>query len=255
MAKHACNICGAEVGFFQQIKMKDGNYVCRKCAAKTHPLFEPVNERTLEAFNEHLKQLEEGKILYEKLFLPRKKPADKSIKLKKIGGLEVAKDIGLIAAVKKRGGFFIWGGTNYYMVFRMADLFRYEYAPETSYGRVGKKPVKHFINYAFWDTPGCDNFKVEVITESSFISAARYFNDCFGLQRDVKSFTDSWKNQIANLKAAAKGVKALFTGNTDDGDKEEVIEELSEAAKKELFGDRTEWIAKADAAIKEALGK
>jgi len=128
----------------------------------------------------------------------------------------VAEDIGLIAFVKKRGGFFIWGGANYYMVFRLADLFRYEYSSERATGSDGKTKVKHFINFAFGDTSGCDAFNVEVMSESSYISVARYFNKCFGLQCDVKSIVDTWQSHV----------------------------------ERELYGDRTEWIAKADAAIK-----
>ena len=252
MAKQECKNCGAVVGLLQQIKLNDGNYICRKCASKVHPLFEPVNQRTFELYKEHLKQLEEGQLLYEKLFVPRKKHADKSKRLKKIGGLEVAKDIGLIAAVKKRGGFLFWGGVNYYMVFRLADLFEYEYSKETSFDINNKKNEKHFVNYAFWDTPGCSDFRVEVIGETFFINAAKYFNECFGLKRDIV-VDDSWKKQIDNIKTAAKSIKSLFTGKTEEAKTDEVVA-MTEEQKKQLYGDRTEWIAKADIAIKEAKG-
>ena len=253
MAKQVCNNCSAEVGFIQQIKMRDGNYVCRKCAKITHPLFEPVNIRTLPAFTEHLKQLEEGQVLYEKLFIPRKKPADKAMKLKKLGGgIEVAEDIGLMGMVKKRGGFLFWGGTNYYMVFRLADLFKYKYSADRTISD-GKATVKHFIKLGFWETPGCDECRIELLSESAYLKAAKYFNACFGLKRDVS--INAWKEQMADIKAAAKGIKTLLSGSADDGAKEEAAEQLSEAAKKQLYGDRTEWIAKADAAITKALGQ
>ena len=251
MAKQVCENCSAEVGFFQQVKMKDGNFVCRKCAGKTHPLFEPVNQRTLSVFNEHRKQLEEGKLLYEKLFVPRKKPVDKSQKLKKFsGGIEAAKDIGLVAFVGKRGGFMFWGGTYYYMVFRMADLYKYDYSFETKTGSDGKSKVDHFMNFAFWEASGLNQFRVNVFSDVGFISAAGFFDECFGLKRDLKSMTSQWKGHLANVKGAVKGLKNMLSG---DGNKEEGVEQLSRAAFNELYGDRTEWIAKADAAIKSVM--
>ena len=256
MAKQVCNNCGAEVGFIQQVKMTDGNYICRKCANITHPHFAPLNERTLTAFNEHLKQLEEGKILYEKLFIPRQKPANKAMKLYKVSsGIEVAEDIGLIAFSKKRGGFLMWGGTMYYMVFRLADLFRYDYSSERTTGSDGKVKITHFLNLAFWDTPGCNVFRLDTTSESSYRSTAKYFDRCFGLQRDLKNIGTNWKNQMADIKTAAKGIKTMLSGNANDDAKEEAAEQLSEATKRQLYGDRTEWIAKADAALKGTLGK
>ena len=244
MAKHVCNHCGAEVGLLQQIKMRDGNYICRKCAGKTHPLFVPANEKTFSMFQEHLKQLETGKVLYEKLFVPRKKSADKAMQLDRLSaGIEVAKDIGLLAVVRKRGGFFIWGGTPYYMVFRLGDLFRYEYSSERSKSADGKTQVKHYIQFAFWDTPGCDEFRVNITNERTYTLAAKYFNQCFGIQRDVRSVGDMFR-----------GVKTLMSKDADNKAKEGAVEELTQTAKIQLYGDRTEWIAKANAAIQSITG-
>lgn len=253
MAKHECNHCGTEVGLLQQIKMMDGNYLCRKCAAKTHPLFAPANTRTLAIYQGHLKQLEEGKILYEKLFLPRKKAADKSMRLTKLsGGMEVAKDIGLFAIVQKRGGFLFWGGTLYYMVFRLGDLHRYDYSSDQSLKSDGKKEVKHYIHLAFWNTAGVNECRVNISNEWNFTKSAKFFNECFGIQRNTKAGT-TLKGHIENVKMAAKSIKTLVSGDSDNESKENAVEELTQAAKNELYGDRTEWLAKADEAIKSVL--
>ena len=256
MAKQVCESCKATVGLFQQIKMKDGNYICRKCMDKTHPYFAPAEERTFSMYQEHLKQLENGKLLYEKLFIPRKKPADKSMKLKKFGGgcIEVANDIGLIALVAKRGGFLFWGGENYYMVFRMGDLYKYDYSCTLTGGtdRQGKSNKRHFINLAFWDTDGCDECKVEMLHDSSVVEAVKYFDDCFGLKRDYKAMVSVWKNQIGDLKKAFQRVKTSFSGKVDEV--EDSARQLTQAERFQLYGDRTQWIAMADAAIKSVLG-
>ena len=183
MTKHRCAICGAEVGLLQQIKLRDNHFVCGRCAARTHPLFTPVNVKTLLMFQEHLKQLEAGKVLYETLFVPRKRGADNSMKLKSLSaGMEVAEDIGLFSITRKRGGFLFWSGTPYYMVFCLADLFKYDYSSETKTGSDGKTEIKHYINFSFRNTPGLDAVKVNVVNERTYTLAAKYFNECFGIQ-------------------------------------------------------------------------
>ena len=254
MSKQTCSQCNAEVGLLQQVKMRDGNYLCRACANNTHPLFAPASERSLAVYEAHLKQLEQGKILYEKLFIPRKKPADKSMKLKKLGGgMIVAKDIGLLAIVQKRGVILFWGGTPYYMVFRLADLFKYEYSQERdlALGSKAKSEVKHYLNFAFWDTTGLDEFKVKMASESACTSAEKYFNECFGLNRKVKHIAGTLKGHIQDVKMAAQGLKTILSKDATDEDKVRGAEQLTQAAKNELYGDRTELIAKADAAMKQ----
>ena len=256
MAKQVCESCKASVGLLQQIKMMDGKYICRKCADITHPYFAPASERTFSMYQEHLKQLEMGKLLYDKLFIPRKKPADKSMKLKKFGGgcIEVANDIGLMALVAKRGGFLFWGGENYYMVFRLGDLYKYDYSCMLTGGSDsrGKSNKKDFINLGFWDTTGCDEVKIEMPYDSSVVDAAKYFDQCFGLKRDYKAMFSVWKNQIGDLKKAFQKVKTSFSGKTDES--EDSAKHLTQAERFQRYGDRTEWLAKADAAIKSALG-
>jgi len=249
MAKQVCEICNAEVGFLQQVKMRDDNYVCNKCAGKTHPLFEPVNVRTLQLFNEHRKQLEDGKILYEKLFVPRKNAAEKAQKLKKFsGGMEVAKDIGLISVSGKRGGFLFWGGTPYYMVFRIADLYKYDYSSVTTRSSDGKTVTKHYINFIFLETPGLDRFRIDLFNTAGFVSTAGFFDECFGIKRDLRSLTNPLKNQIANVKTAVQGIKTLLSG-----DKEVFVEQMWQAEIDQLYGERAEWIAKAETAIKSVI--
>lgn len=251
MAKQPCKHCGVEVGLLKRTKLADGNYVCRKCEALTHPLFEPLGERTTTQLEEHLKQLERGKILYEKLFVPRQKTADKTKKLKKLwNGIFVAEDIGLIAFVSKRGQVLFWGGTPFYMVFRVADLYRYDYTSERHYAQSGKEQKKYYSQFAFWETAGCDKFRVPVLVESQSINIIRYFDRAFGLKRDFNHMVNSIKT---DLKSAAKNLTSIFTGKTDNQEQEIPANQLSPEAFLERYGDRTEWSAKADAALKEAL--
>jgi hypothetical protein len=250
MAKQICRKCGVEVGFLQQLKLNDGNFLCRKCAKLVHPLYGQVQQRSYEKFEQHPKQLEDGAFLWEKLFIPRLKPADKSIKLKNLIGKDtvVAKDLGLIAFKKKKGGIFIFGGTWYYMVFRLADLERYEYTKVAPLSLGKKEEAKHYIDFSFIETPGCDDFKVGIASVEGYKRIAKYLNECFGIQRDLKNIGATWKNQIRDVKAAAKGLKAAFAGDTEGG-----LTEVAKALRNQLEGDRTELAAKADAAIKATL--
>ena len=72
-------------------------------------------ERTLTDYEAHQKQLENGKKLYEAYFANNKKA-------EKLAGNRVLadKETGLMCVSGKRGGFIIWGGTWYRMVFRLS---------------------------------------------------------------------------------------------------------------------------------------
>jgi len=257
MAKKTCECCKTTVGMFQQIKLKDGNYLCRNCTNLTHPLFEPADKRTYKQFQEHLKQIETGKVLYENLFIPRKKPADKAIKLKSFGGgnIEVAKDIGLVALTSKRGGFLFWGGVNFHIVFRLGDLYKYEYYYEiqNSRGNVDQTRTE-YIDLRFWDTEGADRFKIRVMRESDVYEAAKFFDDCFGLKKDY-SISNMWKNSVADLKKGVQQIKSAFTGKAVEEIDENDPKNLSTEERYKIYGDRTQWLVKADKAINSVLNK
>lgn len=248
MAKHTCAICGAEVGLLSEQKLADGNYICRKvCAKKCLKLFDKV-EATLDSVNSHIKQVEFGTKAWNQIFVPLKKTKVKEEKLKRFGKngeLYVSPSTGLIALTENRYKIFIFGKSTVACVYRLADLYGYDYASEKVKNSEGKEETKHYCVLMFNDTPGLYEVRMEIRTSKEFDEMAKYFNTLFGIQKTLSNIGNTWKQQMNAAKAVVGAVKAAKDGTLDEAQAEATKEALDTAQ----YGDRTEWIAKADATL------
>ena len=229
MAKHNCAICGAEVGLMSEQKLADGNYICRKvCSKKTFKNFDKVSA-TLGDVTAHIEQIQKGTRIWNELLLPLKKAKDKDVKLKALGVggplLYVSPSTGLVALVETRYKFFIFGKSELACVYRLADLIRYDYEEEQVKNSEGKTETKEYCYMLFKDTAGMYDFRLEVANSASYESLAKYFDNA------IKSFVGA--------------AKAAVDGTLDEKQAAETAGALDTA----VYGDRTEWIAKADAAL------
>lgn len=249
MAKNNCAICGVEINLMQRQKLADGNSICRKtCQAKGFKQLDYVNA-TLYLVKEHLKQVELGTKLWEHYFIPRKKPADKSQKLHRIGSsIYVAEDIGLMAFVKTKYKIFIFGKTETACVYRIADLYEYEYEPEEKVNSEGKRETTHYLHLYFRNVVGLSDFSEKLGTQIACESAIKYFNKLFGIQKTLGNIKNTWKDQVNAIKDVASGVKAAIADSDNAAEKAaDAVDSLNTMT----YGDRTEWIEKADAALKD----
>ncbi len=248
MAKHTCAICGAEVGLISEQKLADGNFICRKvCAKKCLKIFNKV-EATLDSVNSHIEQVEFGTKAWEQLFVPLKKTKVKEEKLKyfgKNGALCVSPSTGLVAVTENRYKIFIFGKTTLACVYRLADLYGYDYESEEVKNSEGKIETKHFCILTFRNTPGMYQVRMELRTSAEFNDMAKYFDTQFGIQKTLGNIKNTFKQQMDAAKAIAGAFKAAKDGTMDEAKAEETIDVLDAAQ----YGDRTEWIAKADAAL------
>lgn len=159
MAKHNCAICGAEVGLLTEQKLADGNYICRKvCSKKTFKVFDKV-AATLGDVTAHIEQIEKGTRIWEDIFVPLMKTKNKEEKLRQIYGLKdvtgyVSPSTGLMAFIENRYKFMFFGKTTLACVYRVADLYDYEYECETSKDSEGKEIQKHYCVFMFRNTAG-----------------------------------------------------------------------------------------------------
>lgn len=245
MAKQTCAVCGAEINLIQQQKMADGNYICRKVCAKLAMKGFDFVGGTLPELQAHFKQVEEGTAIYNKLFLKRKP------KPKRFGNVLVAEDIGLIARIEKRYKIFVFGKSVLASVYRIADLFGYEYEQSSKVtfdpnSKTTKTKKIHYCHYFFWDTSGVSDFCDKISSAATHKSIEKYFNKLFGIQKTIGNIGKNWKRQIDAAKAAGSALKSAVGGGDDTDDK---AEEARQAIERAQYGDRTEWIAKADAAL------
>lgn len=241
-----CAICGAEINVIQSQKLADGTYICRKtCRAKGFKVFDYVHA-SLPQVNAHIEQVEKGTKLWDHYFVPRQNEKDKSKKLKSLAAnIYVAEDIGLMAIVQNDYKFFIFGKTSRACVYRIADLVRYDLEVEevkTSNG-VEKKNMLHL---SFVNTDGMYDVVLPLTNSSDFQTFSKYFDKLFGIQKSLGNAKNNIKNKVDAFKSVASGLNAALKG---DDNFEAKAANAYEALDKATYGDRTELIKKADAAL------
>ena len=107
-----------------------------------------------------------------------------------------------------------------------------------------KEETKHYCVLMFNNTPGLYEVRLEVRARE-YEDMEKYFNTLFGIQKTLRNIGNTWKQQMNAAKAVAGVVKAVKDGTLDEAQAEAAVEALDAAQ----YGDRTEWIAKADAAL------
>lgn len=248
MAKHTCALCGAELNLFTEQKLADGNFICRKvCAKKTLKYFDKV-EATLDSVVSHIDQVEFGTRVWNQIIVPLTKTKVKEEKLKRFGKngeLYVSPSTGLVALTENRYKIFIFGKTTLACVYRLADLYGYDYESEEVKNSDGKVETRHFCVLMFNNTPGLYQVRLEIRSSREFDDMAKYFDTQFGIQKTLRNAKNTWKQQMNAIKAVAGAVKAAKDGTLDEERAEETVGALDAA----IYGDRTKWIEKADAAL------
>lgn len=241
-----CAICGADINLIQTQKLADGNCICRKnCRKKGFRAYDYVHG-TLPGVNAHIAQVERGTKLWEHFFVPRKKTKDKTQKLKRFGAdLYVAEDIGLIAFTQDDYKFFIFGKTTRACVYRIADLRSYEYE-EITVNNGDKTEKKSTARLSFINTEGLYEVVLPLSNGKEFEKLQSYFNKLFGIQKTLGNAANTWKQQINAAKDIAAGFNAAVKGEADAEAKASQALNSLDAA---IYGDRTEWIRRADAAL------
>ena len=249
MAKHNCAICGAEVGMISEQKLADGNYIFRKvCSKKTFKIFDKV-EATLGDVTAHIEQIEKGTRIWNELLLPLKKAKDKDAKLKSFGVgstlLYVSPSTGLVALVETRYKFMVFGKSELACVYRLADLVEYDYEEEKVKNSDGKMETKEFCHMVFKGAVGLYSFRLEVANSKSYESMAKYLDTLFGIQKTLGNSFKNAKRQMDAIKSFAGAVKAAADGTLDEAQAADTVGALDAS----IYGDRTEWIRKADEAL------
>lgn len=241
-----CAICGAEVNVFQAQKLTDGSCICRKnCRAKGFKVFDYVHANLLQV-KAHIAQVERGTKLWEHYFVPRLKEKDKAKKLVEFDGtFYIAEDIGLMAYIQNDYKFMMFGKTTRACVYRIADLRDYDYVEqEVKNGDTVEK--KRFVHVTFINTEGLCDFSEPINGTGTYNSMAKYFDELFGIQKTLGNMKNTWKNQADAAKDIAASFKAALSGAEDANEKAlAAVESLDKAQ----YGDRTELLRRADAAL------
>lgn len=250
MAKHNCALCGAEIGLISAQKLADGNYICRKnCRKNLFKTFDCI-AASLSDVTDHIAQIEWSTKVWNQIFVPLKKTKVKEEKLRQVHGIReylvyVSPSTGLIAFNENRYKFMFFGKTEYACVYYLADLISYEYDSDTIKTSEGKEETRHYCWFGFQNTSGMNYFRVTLSSSHDYDSLVKYFNELFGIQKTVRNMFNNAKREINAAKAVVGAVKAVKDGTIDEAQVSNTFEALNAMD----LGDRTEWIAKADAAL------
>lgn len=248
MAKHTCAICGAELNLITEQKLADGNFICRKvCSKRCLKYFDKVSA-TLDTVNMHIEQVEFGTKAWNQIFVPLFKTKNKQEKLERIGTspeIYVSPSTGLIALTENRYKIFIFGKTTFACVYRVADLYDYEYETEVVKNSEGKEETKHYCHLFFSGVQGMSDFRIGISGAKAFNGVEKYFDTMFGIQKTLGNVKNTFKQQLNAAKAVASAISAVKDGTLN----EETADKTIEALDVMQYGDRTKWIEKADAAL------
>ncbi|MGN0177883.1 MAG: DUF4428 domain-containing protein [Monoglobaceae bacterium] len=250
MAKKNCCICGAEIGLMSQVQLADRELMCRDCVKKTSPFFVPL-ERTTYDYKEHMKQLENGKKLYDAYFASNK-TVEKFLSKRVL----VDKNTGLMCITERRGKIVIWGGTPFYTVFRIADLDICEGETRFEKGSDGKNVEKFDVHFTFRNVLGLYDIRMQS-SKAAYDSMMKYLDKILG-RAGIGSIKAGFKKSQADAQTAAAIAGSLknMMENKDGGADAMHADaaEIAGAMENSFYNGREELVAKADAAIKNVLG-
>ena len=180
--------------------------------------------------------------------MPLTKTKVKEEKLKRFGKngeLYVSPSTGLIALTENRYKIFIFGKSTIACVYRLADLVSYTHEEEKKTNSEGQEEIKHYMRFGFNNTKGMSNFRLGVSSLGQFSNNEQYFDKLFGIEASMRSGFAKGMRQVDAAKAAFAAVKAAKDGTLDEAQATDTFNALDTAT----YGDRTELIAKADAAL------
>ena len=130
-------------------------------------------------------------------------------------------------------------------MYRIADLRNYKYE-EQMVKNGDKTEKKSTVRLVFINTEGMNAFNLEVNNFKEYEKLSKYFDTLFGVQKTLGNAANTWKQQMAAIKDVASGLSAAMRGEEDAGEKAAAAINSLDAA---VYGDRTEWIRRADAAL------
>ena len=109
-----------------------------------------------------------------------------------------------------------------------------------------KTEKKSTVRMVFINTAGMNAFNLEVNNFKEYEKLSKYFDTLFGVQKTLGNAANTWKQQMTAIKDVASGLSAAMRGEEDAGEKAAAAINSLDAA---VYGDRTEWIRRADAAL------
>ena len=92
---------------------------------------------------------------------------------------------------------------------------------------------------------GLYSFRLQDANSKSYESTAQYLDTLFGIQKTLGNSFKNAKRQMDAIKSFAGAVKAAADGTLDEVQAADTVGALDAS----IYGDRTEWIRKADEAL------
>ncbi len=253
LGKVPCAICGVETPFLGRYDLADHAQVCKKCVKTTSPAFSP-KDSTLEDLKAHSKQLEDGKKLYDAYFAEKKKS------IKKFGDakhrVSVDMDTALICFDMRRGGFWIFGGTHYYTVYRVADIESNTRGVDLkAMAKGGNNNNRPKVTFVFHNVEGLSTLKFE-LSAGKYGNLNKFLKKTMGLSglKGIKNSINMAKEKGAAIGEAMGSIKQAAGDMTDEANMADAAQQLIDEQEKFFYAGKEDIIKKADDAIAKGLG-
>lgn len=252
LGKVPCANCGKEVNLLRRVQLADYSELCKDCLKKTAPVF-AEDRSTIEDYKASFKQLEDGQKLFDKYFNKNK---DAKVIYKQnfySKTLWINESAGLMAVVSKRGGFMMFGGTNYYLVYRLADIESLVDEKVVKKNSNGAPATFHYASFVMHNVAGIGIFRI--YSKGKYGKIKKAIDKAMGLT-GIKGLKNSFTAGVAKATAVADMVSAAKDALSNGGDEsaaQNAAENIQGQMEDFFYVGREALVEKADNAIKAVI--
>lgn len=252
LGKVPCANCGKEVNLLRRVQLADYSELCKDCLKKTAPVF-AEDRSTIEDYKASFKQLEDGQKLFDKYFNKNK---DAKVIYKQnfySKTLWINESAGLMAVVSKRGGFMMFGGTNYYLVYRLADIESLVDEKVVKKNSNGAPATFHYASFVMHNVAGIGIFRI--YSKGKYGKIKKAIDKAMGLT-GIKGLKNSFTSGMAKATAVADMVSAAkdaLSNKDDEFAAQNAAENIQGQMEDFFYVGRETLVEKADNAIKAVI--
>ena len=158
-----------------------------------------------------------------------------------------------MAVVSKRGGFMMFGGTQYYLVYRIADIESLVDEKVVKKNSNGAPATFHYASFGMHNVAGIGNFRI--YSKGKFNKIKKAVDKAMGLT-GLKGIKNAFSTGVAKASAVADMVneaKDALKNKDDEYAVQDAAENISNQAEDLFYVGREALVEKADKAIKAVI--
>ncbi|MGM9947284.1 hypothetical protein [Floccifex sp.] len=247
MAKTNCVKCGKEIGFTSQVKLVDGNFLCKDCEKKAGKIFDPMMH-SLDVYDQLLKEQERDQKIFDALFKKKR-----TFQFGKGPYIHACEDNGFMYIQTDGGGLL--SKNKVYNMYRFQDLASYRFVDGNPNMDHRMKKDQTYIELKFVGDYVIDTLYL-LSDEEEFKELTRYFDKAFelvqqnnkkGMFKAMKGLKDGIRQEQEAATNISKGLQGILSGN-----KEMALDNMKSGVQMALRGNRIKWSELTEKLLREA---